>query len=53
MQTYRVIAAASDLPNAGNEVMGRVDRVVTDDKGIPMLLVGNKVVDLFTIAEVQ
>lgn len=49
----RVVAAAADLPNAGNEVMGRVDRVVTDERGIPMLLVGNKVVDLFTIAEVQ
>jgi flagellar hook assembly protein FlgD len=29
------------------------DRVVTDEKGIPMLLVGSKVVDLFTISEVQ
>ncbi|MFN8616358.1 MAG: flagellar hook capping FlgD N-terminal domain-containing protein [Dehalococcoidia bacterium] len=49
----RVVAAAADLPNAGNEVSGRVDRVVTDEKGIPMLLVGSKVVDLFTISEVQ
>ncbi len=49
----RVVAAAGDLPNAGNEVTGKVDRVVTDDRGIPMLLVGNKVVDLFTIAEVR
>lgn len=49
----RVVAAAADLPNAGNEVTGKVDRVVTDDKGIPMLLVGGKVVDLFTISEVQ
>lgn len=49
----RVIAAAEDLPNAGNEVTGRVDRVVTDAKGIPMLMVGTKVVDLFTISEVQ
>ncbi|MEO8540258.1 MAG: flagellar hook capping FlgD N-terminal domain-containing protein [bacterium] len=49
----RVVAAAADLPNAGNEVTGKVDRVVTDDKGIPMLLVNGKVVDLFTIAEVQ
>ena len=48
----RVVAAAADLPNAGNEVTGKVDRVVTDDKGIPMLLVGGKVVDLFTISEV-
>ena len=49
----RVVAAAADLPNAGNEVTGKVDRVVTDDKGIPMLLVGGKVVDLFTIGEVR
>ncbi len=49
----RVVAAAADLPNAGNEVSGHVDRVVTDDKGIPMLLVGDKVVDLFTISEVR
>jgi hypothetical protein len=49
----RVVAAAADLPNAGNEVNGRVDRVVTDAKGIPMLIIGSKVVDLFTISEVE
>ncbi len=49
----RVIDAAADLPNAGSEVTGRVDRVVTDAKGIPMLIIGGKVVDLFTISEVQ
>jgi len=49
----RVVAAAADLPNAGNEVAGRVERVVTDAQGIPMLIVGGKVVDLFTIAEVH
>jgi flagellar basal-body rod modification protein FlgD len=49
----RVIAAASDLPNAGSEVTGLVDKVVMDSKGIPMLMVGGKVVDLFTIAAVQ
>ena len=49
----RVVAAAADLPNAGNEVTGRVDRVVTDAKGIPMLIIGGKVVDLFTVAEVR
>ena len=49
----RVVAAAADLPNAGNEVTGSVDKVVMDAKGIPMLLVGDKVVDLFTIAAVQ
>lgn len=49
----RVVAAAADLPNAGNEVTGKVDRVVTDASGIPMLLVNGKVIDLFTIAEVR
>jgi hypothetical protein len=49
----RVVAAAGDLPNAGNEVTGQVQRVVTDAKGIPMLMVNGKVVDLFTISEVQ
>jgi flagellar basal-body rod modification protein FlgD len=49
----RVVAAAADLPNAGSEVTGRVDRVVTDAAGIPMLIINGKVVDLFTIAEVQ
>ena len=49
----RVVFAAADLPNAGNEVTGVVERVVTDAKGIPMLIVGGKVVDLFTIAEVR
>ncbi|MBK8559844.1 flagellar hook capping FlgD N-terminal domain-containing protein [Candidatus Amarobacter glycogenicus] len=49
----RVVAAAADLPNAGNEVSGVVERVVTDAKGIPMLIVAGKVVDLFTIAEVR
>ena len=49
----RVVDAAADLPNAGKEVTGTVEKVVMDSKGIPMLLVGNKVVDLFTIAAVQ
>ncbi|MGE0599019.1 MAG: flagellar hook capping FlgD N-terminal domain-containing protein [Dehalococcoidia bacterium] len=49
----RVVAAAADLPNAGNEVTGTVDKVVMDSKGIPMLLIGDKVVDLFTISAVQ
>ncbi len=49
----RVVEAAADLPNAGNEVTGRVDRVVTDAQGIPMLIIGGKVVDLFTVAEVR
>ncbi len=49
----RVVSAAGDMINAGNEVTGKVDRVVTDDKGIPMLIIGGKVVDLFTVAEVR
>ncbi|MBA4180988.1 MAG: hypothetical protein C0506_10410 [Anaerolinea sp.] len=49
----RVKAAIADAPNAGMEVNGRVDRVVMDDKGIPMLLVNGKVVDLFTVSEVR
>lgn len=49
----RVVAAAGDMVNAGNEVTGRVDKVVTDEKGIPMLIIGEKVVDLFTVAEVH
>ena len=49
----RVKAAITDTANAGKEVSGKVDRVVTDDKGIPMLYVNGKVVDLFTVSEVQ
>lgn len=49
----RVARAVADAPNAGMEVNGRVDRVVMDEKGIPMLLVKGKVVDMFTIAEVR
>ena len=48
----RVVAAAQDLPNAGNEVTGVVDKVVMDAGGIPMLYVGGKVVDMFTVAQV-
>ena len=48
----RVVSAAADLPNAGNEFTGKVDRVVTDDKGIPMLLVGGKVIDPFSVQQV-
>lgn len=52
-QDERVVAAAGDLPNAGNEVTGRVEKVVMDAGGIPMLFVGGKVIDLFTIAQVD
>ncbi len=49
----RVKDAVIDAANAGNEVTGRVDRVVIGPDGIPMLLVGTRVVDLFTVAEVR
>ena len=48
----RVVAAAADAVNAGQDISGRVDRVISGVDGIPMLLIGNKVIDLFTIAEV-
>ncbi|WP_322797294.1 flagellar hook capping FlgD N-terminal domain-containing protein [Tepidiforma sp.] len=48
----RVVAAAADLPNAGNEVTGVVERVVMDASGIPFLLVNGKAVDLFTVSQV-
>ncbi len=48
----RVVEAAADLPNAGNEVTGRVEKVVMDSTGIPFLYVDGKVVDLFTVSEV-
>ncbi|MBI5947936.1 MAG: hypothetical protein HY875_07350 [Chloroflexi bacterium] len=49
----RVKDAVVDAANTGKEVTGRVDRVVIGPDGIPMLLVGTKVVDLFTVAEVR
>lgn len=48
-----VIAAAQDAENEGEEVQGTVDRVVVGPDGIPMLFVGGKVVDLFTVSQVQ
>jgi flagellar basal-body rod modification protein FlgD len=48
----RVVEAAADLPNAGNEVSGAVEKVVMDSSGIPFLYIGGKVVDLFTVSEV-
>jgi flagellar basal-body rod modification protein FlgD len=52
-QDERVVAAAADVPNAGREVAGVVDKVVVGPDGIPMLWIGDKVVDLFTVAEVD
>jgi flagellar hook assembly protein FlgD len=52
-QHERVVAAAADLPNAGREVTGVVDKVVMDSAGIPYLYIGGKVVDLFTVSQVE
>lgn len=49
----RVIAAAADLPNAGREVTGIVEKVVVGPDGVPMLFVAGKVVDPFTVSQVQ
>ncbi len=52
-QDTRVVAAAADVPNAGREVTGTVDRVVVGPDGIPMLWVNGKAVDLFTVGQVS
>ncbi|GBD23438.1 hypothetical protein HRbin29_01104 [bacterium HR29] len=49
----RVKAAAEDVQNVGREVRGVVDRVVVGPDGVPMLLIGSKVVDLFSVVEVR
>ncbi|MCC6382393.1 MAG: hypothetical protein IT304_07775 [Dehalococcoidia bacterium] len=49
----RVQQAAADLPNAGREVTGRVDRVLVGADGIPMLFVGDRVLDPFTVVDVH
>jgi flagellar hook assembly protein FlgD len=49
----RVVAAAADLVNAGREVTGTVDKVVVGPDGVPMLFVAGKVVDPFTVSQVQ
>lgn len=49
----RVVAAAADVPNAGTEVTGIVEKVVVGPDGVPMLFVGGKVVDPFTVSQVQ
>ena len=49
----RVIAAAAEAQNAGGETTGKVDKVVVGPDGIPMLWVGGKVVDMFTVSEVR
>lgn len=52
-EDQRVVAAAADLPNAGREITGTVQKVVMDSSGIPFLLIDGKVVDLFTVSQVQ
>ncbi len=52
-EDQRVQAAMADAANAGNEASGRVDRVAIGPDGIPMLVIGTKVVDLFTVGEVR
>lgn len=49
----RVKSAAEDAPNAGREVRGVVERVVVGPSGVPVLLIGTKVVDLFSVVEVR
>ena len=52
-EEQRVQAAIADAANAGKEVSGRVERVAIGPDGIPMLVIGTKVVDLFTVGEVR
>lgn len=49
----RVQVTAADAQNAGHEVSGTVDRVVVGPDGIPMLFVGGRMVDMFTVSEVR
>ena len=52
-QDGRVVAALADSVNAGQDISGTVDRVISGADGIPMLMIGNKVVDLFTVSEIS
>ncbi|MCC6386354.1 MAG: hypothetical protein IT302_03105 [Dehalococcoidia bacterium] len=52
-QDDRVIAAAADAQNAGTEIRGVVERVAMGADGIPMLMIGGRAVDMFTLAEVR
>ncbi len=52
-QDERVVAALTDSVNAGQDISGTVDRVISGADGIPMLMIGTKVVDLFTVSEVK
>lgn len=52
-QDPRVVAALADSANAGQDLTGTVDRVIAGANGIPMLMIGDKVVDLFTVTEVR
>ena len=48
-----MIAAAADAQNAGTEIRGVVERVAMGADGIPMLMIGARAVDMFTLAEVR
>jgi hypothetical protein len=52
-QDDRVIAAAADAQNAGVEIRGVVEHVAMGADGIPMLMIGGRAVDMFTLAEVR
>ena len=49
----RIKAAIDDKKNAGAQVTGKVDQVVVGPDGIPMVMVNGKVIDMFTVSQVQ
>jgi len=49
----RVKEAAASAATAGQEVTGVVERVVVGPDGVPVLVIGNHVVDLFSVVEVR
>ena len=49
----RVRDAMADASNVGIEGGGKVDKVVVGSDGIPLLMVGHKVFDLFSVSEVS
>jgi flagellar hook assembly protein FlgD len=49
----RVAQARAEADYAGREVSGVVDRVAVGPDGVPMLVVGGRVIDLFTVSEVR
>ncbi len=49
----RVKEAAASSATAGTEISGVVERVVVGPDGVPVLVIGNHVVDLFSVVEVR